>query len=124
MQAISDFFGNTNNVQMAVNGVVILIGAIVAIVSFALLLPLDSVNAVSGVVIITAVSYMLSFVAWMIVLAFYRNDVSPEPGSGSRLIWLLTHMMFLIVLPATISATAMNVTTVQNTRNIISGKTA
>jgi hypothetical protein len=32
--------------------------------------------------------------------------------------------MFLVVLPATIVATAMNVTAVQNTRNLLAGKVA
>ena len=101
---------------MIINGVVIAIGMVIAITSFALLVPLDSVNVVTGVTIITAVAYALSFLAWMIVLVWYRND------DGKSLIWLLTHMMFLIMLPATISATAMNVTTVQNTRNMMAGK--
>jgi hypothetical protein len=32
--------------------------------------------------------------------------------------------MFLVVLPATIAATAMNVTSIQNTRNLIAGQIA
>lgn len=102
--------------NMIINGVVIAIGMVIAITSFVLLVPLDSVNVVTGVTIITAVAYALSFLAWMIVLVWYRND------DGKSLIWLLTHMMFLIMLPATISATAMNVTTVQNTRNMMASK--
>jgi hypothetical protein len=94
---------------------VVLMGAAVAIVSFAFLIPLDSVPAVTGVSIIMAVTYGISVVLWSIVLSLYADN-------DKNLIWLLTHMMFLVVLPATISATAMNVTAVQNTRNLLAGQ--
>jgi hypothetical protein len=97
---------------------VVLIGAAVAIVSFAFLIPLDSVPAVTGVSIIMAVTYGISVVLWSIVLSLYSSGAD----SDKNLIWLLTHMMFLVVLPATISATAMNVTAVQNTRNLLAGQ--
>lgn len=116
MDSVKAFLTDSTNSNMIINGVVVAIGMAVAITSFALLVPLDSVQAVTGVTIITAVAYALSFLAWMIVLVWYKND------DGKSLIWLLTHMMFLVLLPATISATAMNVTTVQNTRNLMASK--
>jgi hypothetical protein len=101
---------------LIVNGLVVLTGAVVAIVSFAFLIPLDSLPAVTGVTIILAVSYALSIIAWVVVMFYYSGK------NGEQLIWLLAHMMFLVVLPATIAATAMNVTAVQNTRNLMAGK--
>lgn len=103
------------SLTLIVHGVVVSIGAIVAAVSFAFLIPLESIPAINGVTIILSVAYGLSLLAWVIVL-YYYND-KPE-----NLIWLLTHMMFLVILPATIGATAMNVTSVQNTRNLLAGK--
>jgi hypothetical protein len=100
-----------------INMVVIAAGAIIAITSFALLIPLDSVPAVSGVSIILGVAYGISLLAWVVVMTYYA--AAPE-----KLTWLNTHMMFLVVLPAVIGATAMNVTSVQNTRNLIAGKVA
>jgi hypothetical protein len=97
---------------------VVLVGAVVAIVSFAFLIPLDSVPAVTGVSIIMAVTYSISVVLWTIVLSFYSSGAD----NNTNLLWLLTHMMFLVVLPATIAATAMNVTAVQNTRNLLAGQ--
>jgi hypothetical protein len=94
---------------------VTLVGAFVAIFSFALLIPLDSIPAVTGVSIIMAVSYGLSFVIWSAVMVYYSQN--PD-----NLIWLNTCLMFLVILPATISATAMNVTTIQNTRNLLAGQ--
>jgi hypothetical protein len=92
-----------------------LVGAAVAIVSFAFLIPLDSVQAVSGVTVIMAIAYGLSLLAWVSVMAYYAKD-------PTNLVWLNTHLMFLVVLPATIGATAMNVTAIQNTRNLLAGK--
>ena len=106
---------STTFANMAVNGLVVLTGAIVAIVSFAFLIPLDSVPAITGVTIILAVSYAISILAWVTVMYYYSSD-------SQNLVWLMTHMMFLVVLPATIAATAMNVTAVQNTRNLMAGK--
>jgi hypothetical protein len=57
----------------------------------------------------------MSFIAWLIVLKFYS-------GKSESLQWLNTHLIFLVLLPATIGATAMNVTAVQNTRNLLAGK--
>jgi hypothetical protein len=79
------------------------------------LIPLDSVPAVTGVSIIIAISYAISVLAWLVVLYFYS-------GNEKNLVWLNTHLMFLVVLPATIGATAMNVTAVQNTRNLLAGQ--
>jgi hypothetical protein len=105
--------------RMGINALVVVTGAIVAIVSFAFLTPLDSVPAATGVTIILAVSYALSVVAWVIVMYYYTQHDKAE-----NLIWLITHVMFLVVFPATIAATAMNVTAIQNTRNLLAGKIA
>ena len=101
--------------NMVVSAIVVLFGAIVAIVAFALLIPLDSVPAASGVTIIMGVAYALSVVAWIAVMTLYARQTE-------NLTWLNTHLMFLVVLPATIAATAMNVTSIQNTRNLLAGK--
>jgi hypothetical protein len=101
--------------NMVISGVVVLFGAIVAVVAFALLIPLDSVPAASGVTIIMGVAYALSVVAWITVMGLYAKQ-------SENLTWLNTHMMFLVILPATIAATAMNVTSIQNTRNLLAGK--
>jgi len=98
-----------------VQGAVIGVGALVALVSFAFLIPLDSVPAVTGVSIIMAVSYSIAVLLWLLVMSKYS-------GNEKNLVWLNTHIMFLIVLPATIGATAMNVTAVQNTRNLLAGQ--
>ncbi len=100
-----------------IQGGVVLVAAVVSIVSFAFLIPLDSVPAVTGVSIILAISYAIAVIAWILVLKYYA--AKPE-----NLVWLNTHMLFLVVLPATIAATAMNVTAVQNTRNLIAGRIA
>jgi hypothetical protein len=104
--------------NLLIQGGVILVAAAVGIVSFGFLIPLDSVPAVTGVSIILAVAYGLSLLAWVIVLKYYAKD------SASPLTWLNTHLMFLVALPATIGATAMNVTAVQNTRNLLAGQIA
>jgi hypothetical protein len=101
--------------NLLIHGVVILVAAIVAIVSFSFLIPLDSVPAVTGVSTIFAIAYGLSLLAWVITLNYYAKD----PAS---LVWLVTHLMFLVILPATIAATAMNVTAIQNTRNLLAGQ--
>jgi hypothetical protein len=105
------------DIPTIVNIVVIAAGAVIAITSFALLIPLDSVPAVSGVSIILGVAYGIALLAWVVVMTYYA-------GNTEGLTWLNTHMMFLVVLPAVIGATAMNVTSVQNTRNLIAGKIA
>ena len=100
-----------------IQGGVVFVGAIVAIVSFAFLIPLDSVPAVTGVTIIMAIAYAISVILWIITLKYYA-------GNAQNLVWLNTHLMFLVVMPATIAATAMNVTSIQNTRNLIAGQIA
>ena len=87
---------------------------IISICTFSLLIPLNTIPAIAGVGIIIAVSYAMSCIAWTIVVAYY----SSKPD---QLVWLNTHLMFLILFPATIAATAMNVTSIQNTRNILAG---
>lgn len=109
---MAGFFGEPVVVAYAV---VLLIAAVVAVVSFAFLIPLDSVQAVTGVSTILAIAYVMSIVAWAITIKYYADD----PAS---LQWLNTHVLFLIVLPATIGATAMNVTSIQNTRNLLAGQ--
>jgi hypothetical protein len=114
--AVGGIGGDTT--QLLIQGGVILTAAIVGLVSFAFLIPLDSVPAVTGVSIILAIAYGLSLLAWVIVLKYYSK------GTESPLTWLNTHLMFLVALPATIGATAMNVTAVQNTRNLLAGQIA
>jgi hypothetical protein len=106
---------NTSPLNLWIHGGVIGVGALVALVSFAFLIPLDSVPAVTGVSIIMAIAYCISVLLWLIVLKFYS-------GNERNLVWLNTHVMWLVVLPATIGATAMNVTAIQNTRNLLAGQ--
>ena len=108
-------FMNSPNGNIAVTVGVVAVGAIVSITSFALLIPLDSATAASGVTIIMGVAYALSALAWITVVSLYSRNVE-------SLTWLNTHLIFLVLLPATIAATAMNVTAVQNTRNLLAGK--
>lgn len=111
-----DILSNLTTLNLWIYGGVILVGAIVAVVSFAFLIPLDSVPAVTGVTIILAVSYTIAVLLWLVVMKFYSSNTA-------ALTWLNTHILFLIVLPATIGATAMNVTSIQNTRNLLAGGT-
>ena len=117
MSAIQAMFTNTTTFTMALNIFVGVAAAVIAVTSFALLIPLDSIPAVTGVSIILAVAYAIAVLAWVTVLYLYAAD-------ERNLIWLNTHLMFLVVLPATVGATAMNVVAVQNTRNLVSGKVA
>jgi hypothetical protein len=100
--------------NMMVHAFVLVCVLAISITSFALLIPLDSVPAVTGVSIIIGLAYGISFIAWTIVMWYYASK--PE-----NLIWLNTHVMFLVAIPATIAATAMNVTSIQNTRNMLAG---
>ena len=106
---------NMSSTNLWVHGFVVLVAALVAIVSFAFLIPLDTIPAITGVSTILGIAYAIALIAWTIVLKFYAKQ--PE-----NLVWLNTHLLFLVVLPATIAATAMNVTTVQNTRNLLAGQ--
>lgn len=94
--------------------------SIAGILSAATLIPLDSVPAVTGVTIITAVAYAISIVVWLAAVLYFGKG----PDAVTNLTWLNTHLLLLVVFPATIAATAMNVTTVQNTRNLLAGKVA
>lgn len=94
--------------------------SVVGIMSVATLIPLDSVPAVTGVTIITAVAYAISIMFWLIAVFYFGKG---EAGTAN-LTWLNTHLLLLVVFPATIAATAMNVTTVQNTRNLLAGRVA
>lgn len=110
-------FSGAGKLNIIIHIAITVTGVIVAITSFALLIPLDSVPAVTGVTIIMAVSYVLALLMWAGALWLYARD-------AIQLTWLNTNILFLIVLPATISATAMCVTSVQNTRNLIAGQVA
>ncbi len=92
--------------------------AIVGIMSVATLIPLDSVPAVTGVTIITALAYAVAVVMWLVAILYFGTG----PDGVERLTWLNTHVLWLVVFPTTIAATAMNVTTVQNTRNLLAGR--
>jgi hypothetical protein len=107
-------FFEMSSINMWVHAFVLLCVLALSITSFALLIPLDSVPAVTGVSIIIGLAYGISFIAWTIVMWYYSSK--PE-----NLIWLNTHVLFLVAIPATIAATAMNVTSIQNTRNILAG---
>jgi apolipoprotein N-acyltransferase len=113
--AASETMRSNTFANMAINALIVLTGAVVAIVSFAFLIPLDSVQAATGVTVILGVSYALSILAWVAVMFYYSSD-------SQNLVWLLTHLVFLVMFPATIAATAMNVTAIQNTRNLLAGK--
>lgn len=103
-----DFLRNTLPILIAVGSLFI-----VGVMSVATLIPLDSVPAVTGVTIITAVAYSISVIMWMVSLWYFdeatRNSIN-------------NHMLWLVLFPTTIAATAMNVTTVQNTRNLLAGR--
>jgi hypothetical protein len=96
---------------------VIATAVLVSVVSYAFLIPLDSVPAVAGVSILFGVAYGISFLLWTIVMRYYATQ-----STTSMLDMLNTHILFLVVIPATIAATAMNVTSIQNTRNLLAGK--
>ena len=115
MEKVTSTLFNISTGNLLLNVGVIAVAAIVALVSFAFLIPLDSVPAVTGVSILLAVSYCISILVWLIVLTYYAKD-------DKNLVWLNTHLMFLVILPATIGATAMNVTSIQNTRNLLAGQ--
>lgn len=96
---------------------VVVIGTIIAVVSYAFLIPLDSTSVVTGTAIILGVAYALSILALVIVMVYYSKQ--PE-----TLMWINTFMMFLVVLPTSIGATALCVTSVQNARNLIASQTS
>ena len=113
--AVIKIASNMGELNPWIHGGVIGVGALVALVSFAFLIPLDSVPAVTGVSIILAIAYCISVLMWLIVLKYYS-------GNEKNLIWLNTHLIWMVVLPATIGASAMNVTAIQNTRNLLAGQ--
>ena len=110
-------------INYIVQGVVVAMAVIVSVVSFVFLIPLDSVPAVTGVSILFAISYGISVVAWMIVVGMSKFNADPLTNT-TWLTWLNTNIIFLVLLPATVCATAMNVTTIQNTRNLLAGQIA
>jgi len=115
MERITTTLTNLTSANLWVNILVIAAAAVVSAVSFAFLIPLGSVPAATGVSIIIGLAYAISIAAWIIVLTYYASN-------KENLIWLNTHLMFLVILPATIGATAMNVTSIQNTRNLLAGQ--
>lgn len=119
MPAIYDTIANMSYGNIFLHVFVTAVAAAVAIASFALLIPLDSVPAVTGVSIIIGVSFAISFLMWLAVVTYYAKN--PD---NQNLVWLNTNLMFWVVLPATIGATAMNVTAIQNTRNLLAGQVA
>lgn len=119
MPNIYDTIANMSYGNIFLHVVVTAVAAAVAIASFALLIPLDSVPAVTGVSIIIGVSFAISILMWLAVVTYYAKN--PD---NQNLVWLNTNLMFWVILPATIGATAMNVTTIQNTRNLLAGQVA
>jgi membrane-associated HD superfamily phosphohydrolase len=109
---MSAALSNMTNIHSYLHLAVVGVGALVSATAFAFLIPLDSVPAVMGIFIIIGMAYVVCIALWLITMSFYA-------GKESNLIWLNTHLMFLVVLPATIGATAMNVVSIQNTRNLI-----
>jgi hypothetical protein len=81
----------------------------IMITAFTIIIPLESVVAEGGSVINLVLWTCIFMMLWFIVLAVYEDKTT--------LIWLNTHIMFLVALPLTIAATAMNAVTIQNTRN-------
>ena len=92
----------------AANLIAFLIMLAIMITAFTIIIPLESVVAEGGSVINLVLWTCIFMMLWFIVLAVYE---------GPALIWLNTHIMFLVALPLTIAATAMNAVTIQNTRN-------
>jgi hypothetical protein len=115
MEYVNNLFSSGTAGTILLHSLVIAVGGGVALVSFAFLIPLDSVPAVTGVSIIFGVAYGISLLLWLIIMNFYAKD-------KDNLLWMNTAIMFLVVLPTTIGATAMNVTAIQNTRNLLAGQ--
>lgn len=93
----------------AANLIAFLIMLAIMITAFTIIIPLESVVAEGGSVINLVLWICIFMMLWFIVLAVYEDKTA--------LIWLNTHIMFLVALPLTIAATAMNAVTIQNTRN-------
>lgn len=94
-----------------VHAVVLLLMFISSIFSFVHLIPLDIVPAVTGVSMIMGMAYCICFILWAIVMWKYSS-------SPKDLMFINNNIMFFIVIPAMIAATAMNVTSIQNTRTL------
>jgi hypothetical protein len=119
MPTIGDVISNMTTPNILLHVFVTIFAAIVAFASFGLLIPLDSVPAVTGVSIILGAAYAMSITMWFFVVFYYAKN--PD---NQNLVWLNTNLMFWVILPATIGATAMNVTAIQNTRNLLAGQVA
>lgn len=87
---------------------------IIMIVGFVVLIPLETVIVEAAVGMNLVIWVCILMMVWLMVRSVYKDD-------SVALAWLTTHILFLVVLPLTIAATAMNVITVQNTRNIFAG---
>jgi hypothetical protein len=106
-----------NTLVVGLYAAVVVLAAALVLTTFSTLIPLDSVQAVTGISIIIGASYGIALLLWTIVIVYYSRSTDPM-----ALTWINTHMIFLVLLPAVIGATAMNVVTVQNTRNLVAGK--
>jgi type III secretory pathway component EscV len=87
---------------------------IIMIVGFVVLIPLETVIVEAAVGMNLVIWVCILMMVWLMVRSVYKDD-------SVALAWLTTHILFLVVLPLTIATTAMNVITVQNTRNIFAG---
>ena len=105
----------SGNLPQVFTGLAILTMVILSILSFVILVPMNSIPDMTGISIIISVSYMISFLLWILITYFISD--------ADRSLYLIS-AVFLIAVPATISATAMNVVTIQNTTNLMNlGKT-
>lgn len=91
--------------------------ALVASVSTfaALLTPLDTVQSSAALTLIIAMSYIASGFALAVFLYLFRNL------TDKQILYVVVILLFLVCLPATISATAMNAVSIANTRNLLAG---
>lgn len=113
--AITSVKSMSGNLPQVFTGLAILTMVILSILSFVILVPMNSIPAMTGISIIISVSYMISFLLWILITYFISD--------ADRSLYLIS-AVFLIAVPATISATAMNVVTIQNTTNLMNlGKT-
>ena len=114
LENLYSLISEMNRTNVLIYGGVIVVAVIVSIVSFALLMPLTGLQAVQGVTVILGVSYGLALVAWLIVMT-NNSDMK-------SLVWLNTHLMFLVILPTVLGATVMNISAIQNARNLVAGQ--
>ena len=93
-----------------------IVGLVASISTFwALLTPLDTVQSSAALTMIIGVSYVLSTFA--LAVFFYLFSYL----SDKQILYVVVILLFLICLPTTISATAMNAVSIANTRNLMAG---